>query len=361
MKEKLRNIFLYGGVEKSEFDLVLGEINRANRLLVNVVSGFAAALSAVLFLLSFGYSGLSMNRSVYGVGFLISIAVLALSVFLSESYPKITGILVHFSIVVFYSYGIIIGTITDPSNKSAAFIGLIVLLQVIFTMPPVQTVSITVVCEAIFILMCFQTKTGVILQQDVVNGVIFGALGLASGIVITMKSVKSYVNALHAEEKSRIFEKRSRLDELTGLDNRNAFTRDLGSIPKVCRKSLSCVYIDANGLKTINDNEGHAAGDKMLKGVAGKIHEYFNEDFAYRVGGDEFVIFIPDIKGSALRNVLELFKSDVEEIGYHVAIGCDSQFLNKLSLSELTKNAEARMYKDKSEFYKNTKYERRKQ
>lgn len=359
MKEKIRNVFLYGGVEQEEYNIVLGEITNSNRFFVNAVSGTAAVLTTALFLLSFVISGFSINRLVYGVGSLISIGVLLISVFYSKRNTRIIGALIHLSIVIFYSYGIIIGTITDPGDKSAAYVGLIVLLQVIFTMPPVQTILITAFCELAFIIMCFQTKTGVLLEKDIANALIFGFLGTVSGIVITMRNVRSYVNAYRAEEKSRVFEKRSRIDELTGLENRNAFMRDLNAIPKVCRKSLACIYIDANGLKAINDNEGHDSGDRMLKDIGKKIHEYFGEDFAYRVGGDEFVVFIPDIKQSSLQNLTELLRSDIEDEGYHVAIGLDIQLLTKLSLSDLTKNAEMKMYKDKSEFYKNSDHERR--
>lgn len=355
MKEKLRNILLYGGVEEADFNNVLDRIHHSNRIMVNAASGLASALITTLFLLSTVVKGIGMNHFIYGVGSAISIAILMISLFFSPSRPKLTGALVHLSIVVFYSYGILIGTVTDPMGKTVTFMVMLVFLPMLFTTPPAQTLTITTFCEVIFIIRCFMTKDGAVLENDVVDALLFGLLGSISGVIIACTKVKSYVNEYRLEEISRS-------DKLTGMDNRNAYELDLHSIPKACQRSLACVYLDVNGLKTINDTEGHKSGDTMLKRVAEIILQYFGEDFAYRVGGDEFIIFIPDIRDHSLATSIDSIRRDIESNGYHAAIGWDNQrLINGLSLTTLQKNAETRMYKDKADYYKSSEHERRKQ
>ena len=155
----------------------------------------------------------------------------------------------------------------------------------------------------------------------------------------------------------------SRFDKLTGMQNRNAYERDLYDMPQKCRESLTCIYIDVNGLKFLNDNKGHKEGDKMLIAVAGKIRKYFGESRSYRVGGDEFIAFLPDPKWGFLH-----VRFDGSDMGYHVAVGWETYDLERLnddidclSVQVLIEDAEKRMYRKKKDFYDaNQEFDRRK-
>lgn len=352
MMEKLRDVLFYGGVNALDYANVKGKMNRVNRVFVTVVSGLASVLITALFLMSYSIDGIGMNHAVYGLGAGMSILMSIASLLFAEKFPGITTVLIHMSYILFYAYGILIGTVTDPDGKTVTFMVMLVFLPTLFTIPPIQTMSVTLVCVAIFVVRCFQTKSGTVLDNDVVDAILFGFLGSISGVLIVCMKVKSYVNEYQLREVSRT-------DKLTGMENRNAYELDLHVIPKTCQESLACIYIDVNGLKTVNDNQGHKAGDKMLITVAKIILKYFSDCHAYRIGGDEFVIFVPDMKPHALANCVELLKRDIEGSDYHVAIGWDCQNINELSLSSLTKNAESKMYRDKYLYYKDSEHERR--
>ncbi len=352
MKEKLKDVLLYGGVSALDYNNVQERVNRVNRIFVNVVSGLASVLVTALFLMSYSIEGIGMNHVVYGLGALMSAIMLGCSLLFGERFPKLTAALVHLSYVIFYTYGIMIGTITDPGGKTVTFMVMLVFLPTLFTIPPIQMLSITSVCEVVFIYLCFQTKTGTVLDNDVVDAILFGFLGSISGVLIACMKIKLYVNEHHLKEVSRT-------DKLTGLENRNAYELDLYAIPRECKKSLACVYIDVNGLKTVNDNQGHKAGDKMLVTVAQIILKYFGDYHTYRLGGDEFVVFVPDIKSHVLASHIDMMKCEIEENKYHVAVGWDKQCINELSLTSLQKNAELKMYQDKSLYYKDSEHERR--
>lgn len=87
------------------------------------------------------------------------------------------------------------------------------------------------------------------------------------------------------------------LDPLTGLLNRRALLRDLeGEIGRASRSGVGfcVVFLDVDGLKTVNDGEGHRAGDVVLVRLAESLLGVLRRgDSAYRIGGDEFVLVLP--------------------------------------------------------------------
>lgn len=88
------------------------------------------------------------------------------------------------------------------------------------------------------------------------------------------------------------------VDALTGLLNRRALERDLrreaGRAARHHRR-FSLMVIDLDGLKKVNDTQGHLAGDAYLKSMAQALRNALRiGDSAYRIGGDEFVVLLPE-------------------------------------------------------------------
>jgi diguanylate cyclase (GGDEF)-like protein len=114
------------------------------------------------------------------------------------------------------------------------------------------------------------------------------------------------VKATHAELKERNQQLESMLhhvealaitDPLTGLFNRRRFADVLKrefAVTKRYKNTLSCLMIDLDHFKHINDRYGHDAGDLVLKEVARKIQETLREvDVPARYGGEEFAVLLP--------------------------------------------------------------------
>lgn len=97
-------------------------------------------------------------------------------------------------------------------------------------------------------------------------------------------------------------------DPLTGLLNRRAFERDIESEIARSRRyghALSVIVIDLDGLKAVNDEKGHAAGDERLRSLGRALCDCLRStDRAYRVGGDEFVVLLPDTGKAVIRSVV---------------------------------------------------------
>lgn len=118
---------------------------------------------------------------------------------------------------------------------------------------------------------------------------------------------------LRVRERERRLERRTRelrtaalADPLTGLGNRRAFEDTLSrEWARAERRAtpLALLVADVDWFKSVNDSFGHAAGDRVLKAVAGAITGSVREgDQAFRFGGEEFAILIPDAtRLSALR------------------------------------------------------------
>lgn len=101
-----------------------------------------------------------------------------------------------------------------------------------------------------------------------------------------------------AEQKLRIaeLEELSMTDELTGLANRRGlvdFLRRILASARRYREEGVIAYLDLDDFKTINDEHGHEAGDRLLRQVAAFLTRNLRDsDFVARVGGDEFVIVL---------------------------------------------------------------------
>lgn len=111
-------------------------------------------------------------------------------------------------------------------------------------------------------------------------------------------------------------------DSLTGLYNRRYLTAHLdGQIGRVERggKSLSMIMFDIDFFKRVNDSHGHAAGDSVLKELAERVSGNLRSfDTVARMGGEEFVIVMPDTNVGIACAVAERLRQDIENNGFTV-------------------------------------------
>jgi len=102
-----------------------------------------------------------------------------------------------------------------------------------------------------------------------------------------------------ADLRARMHEMRQQayIDPLTGIGNRAAYERATDALKARMGKenvSFTLVVLDLNGLKTVNDTDGHEAGDMFIRDAARAISSVFGEGRSYRFGGDEFAAILED-------------------------------------------------------------------
>jgi diguanylate cyclase (GGDEF)-like protein len=98
------------------------------------------------------------------------------------------------------------------------------------------------------------------------------------------------------------------LDQLTGLYNRRSGEQRLAEeISRATRydRALTLILLDLDSLKKINDELGHSAGDSVLQNFANRMQRAIRgSDSAVRLGGDEFMLILPECKLEEVRHVL---------------------------------------------------------
>ncbi len=143
----------------------------------------------------------------------------------------------------------------------------------------------------------------------------------------------------------------SYFDTLTSFYNRNRYMADTQALA-AHEGSVGIVYLDINGLKDINDQQGHSAGDKLLVACTQQMREVFQGADFYRIGGDEFVIICTDSSQASFEErVSELQRRFGANGHLHVAIGAQWAAQTK-DVQQLIASADAQMYEDKKEFYR---------
>jgi diguanylate cyclase (GGDEF)-like protein len=148
-------------------------------------------------------------------------------------------------------------------------------------------------------------------------------------------------------------------DDLTNLYNRRGFlragTRLLSAVSRDKRGAL-LFYIDVDGLKSINDSAGHAAGDSMLTRTAQVLRAVFRDsDVLGRLGGDEFAALAPATYPNACNLILQRLQDAVAadnrsrvESTLSLSVGSAGFNPGKPSLiSDLLRKADMAMYENK--------------
>jgi diguanylate cyclase (GGDEF)-like protein len=145
-------------------------------------------------------------------------------------------------------------------------------------------------------------------------GAVFFEMTIAVGIIIFLFETSQ--SRLHAEvrqlqDDEERFQEQGVRDPLTGLYNRNHFNdvirRETANVRRY-GTPLSVLLADLDRFKQINDIQGHAAGDEVLKFVASYLTDQVREnDYVFRWGGDEFLILLPRTdEGSAAAKAVEI-------------------------------------------------------
>lgn len=123
----------------------------------------------------------------------------------------------------------------------------------------------------------------------------------------------AFTNLTERKELENHLKYLSQYDQLTQLHNRTFFNEEIKRLQAKRVQPLACIYMDLNGLKTLNDVQGHHHGDLLIKRFATVLIDAIqNTQYsASRVGGDEFVILMPYSTEYDAQNLLSLIETRI--------------------------------------------------
>jgi diguanylate cyclase (GGDEF)-like protein len=193
---------------------------------------------------------------------------------------------------------------------------------------------------------------GAVNDRDWTQALLVAMVGLTTLVLrgALMRSVSASRSKGHAAAHAR-----SGLDPLTGLQTRQAFEERLADmmVERGGKRRLALLFIDLDGFKPVNDTYGHSVGDDVLRQVGKRLEKIGRAgDLVARVGGDEFLMLIADVKSEAMaasvaKRIIEVLRQiyvvDQREIGISCSIGV-AFHPGADSLAKLVGRADAAMY-----------------
>lgn len=354
LKDQLRDLFLYGGADSYTYRKVYDEITASNRRNLSVFTLIATWGMVVMLIASLFDETLVKNRVSYLVCLIISMALYLIA----ERARKASSVVIYACMYTFVAlllaFGIALGTFVEPNEVSVSFPILLFAVPLFFTDIPFRMNIASVLGIIAYTCAAMVTQDRVMLGYNMSNILPYGAISIILCDYMTVIKVRRY--ALEDENRYLI-----ESDQLTGLLNRHCYEQHLAQLRKlgIHDGCLMCAF-DLNGLKMVNDNLGHHAGDELLRGAANCIQGVFGRyGRCYRVGGDEFMAILDTAAPAQeeLREELEnrcaCFKGTYVS-GLSISVGMVRATAGS-SVSDMIKQADKAMYEDKALYYQRTK------
>nr|WP_283108236.1 GGDEF domain-containing protein [Shewanella electrodiphila] len=162
-------------------------------------------------------------------------------------------------------------------------------------------------------------------------------------------------------QSRRFFKRRSQTDYMTGISNRR-YTMEQGNklfaLAKKRNEPLAVIIFDIDKFKIINDTYGHAVGDLAIKATASKARHWFKKsDILGRIGGEEFLLILPNTDLDQAVEVAERLRISIEQhqfkfnditLEFTISLGVSIKHDDSDNLAQMIKAADAGLYKAKN-------------
>ncbi len=209
----------------------------------------------------------------------------------------------------------------------------------------------------------YRIHFGTNLELKILSGPVF--IGIIFGTIIGILSIKrtEYLEKRIKEKTKELEHYLSKLEPFASMDDMtNIYNRRIGlemlenhfNLSKRHKNSLSICFVDINRLKYVNDNFGHATGDKLIKDISDMIKSSIREsDIVSRMGGDEFLIIFPECDADGASKVMKRLTEKIREYNessqrnYMASVSFGiSEFsgCNDRTMEELLVEADNKMY-----------------
>ncbi len=281
---KLRNYFCYCGIEKEEYNELKKDAYISNFRVWKMLHILMAVVFALLFATSLFVRMMGSNRTFYLIALIYSMAAVFLFCVLKQD-SLIAQLVIYLSISLLFLFG---GFITEnkPDVPANTFVALLLITPMFMIDKPYFMAFELCTASVIFLAWMYTVKPYDVWRYDLINVIIYTVIGVFLHIISNSIRIREFV-------LTRKINIQKDTDELTGLKNKGAITREINEFLTDESGRGIMLLLDVDRFKSINDTYGHDTGDIVIQQLGEFLRSRFTGDeIVGRFGGDEFIVFI---------------------------------------------------------------------
>ena len=349
--KKIRNYFFYCGIEREEYRAIKRDAYISNFVIWRSLHFLMAATFFVLYFVSLNTNVVRHNALLYLIGAIYSVVVIILFFILKKD-SLIAQFIIYISISLLFIFGGFI-SYHQPNVPAATFIAFLLITPLFMIDKPFFMAIELSVVAAIFLIYMHGVKPENIWNIDLVNVSTFTVVGIFFNVIANSIRIKEFV-------LTRKIKIQKDTDELTGLKNKGALTREINKYLQDKTNTKGIMFmLDIDKFKKINDTYGHDIGDSVITQLGDFLDNTFTgNEIVGRFGGDEFIVFIKNSDDLTAANkkaseiiagAAEKIRIPVEDEKVSVSIGVAIYQGIENNYSELFKKADIALYEAKAD------------
>ena len=281
----VRNYLLYCGIEKEEYNQVKKAAYVSNFRVWRILHCMMIALFAALAVCSRFAGPMAGNGTLYLYG--LGYSVVSTCVFFLAAEDSVFAQLwIYLTVSLLFLFSAFISQ-NHPQYPATTFIVLLLITPMFMIDKPFFMGIELAAASAVFLVWMRGVKPPDVWQMDTGNTAVFAAVGFFLHVIANSIRIKEFT-------LTRKINIQKDTDDLTGLKNKGALTREINAYLDDGTKDSGILFIlDVDGFKQINDAYGHDVGDEVIAQLGAFLGRYFPDDgIVGRFGGDEFVFFV---------------------------------------------------------------------
>lgn len=341
------NNLLYGGINKESLEDIKESIRSLNHK-----SALTFSLVSAVYLLLMACLQFSKTHSIHGLCalytfYMVIFFIIALSLWIIPKYSQESIMPLTYLFMICVYIALIRISMTRPSQLAISFIIVLVAMPTIISDVPIRLITLTIGASVAYLISAYLFKESQVALEDFWNIVTFTFISITMTYYMMLLRFKSYVEGI----KMSFYGEN---DVLTNIKNRNKYERDLLILQDDPPEVLTCIYVDADGLHTLNNEYGHDEGDRMLQSISDHLRFHFKGNNVYRLGGDEFLVIILNNEIDLYETIMHEIQLDLNQHNWHISYGISSTN-GQYPIKATIKKAEALMYHYKRSYYRSHK------
>ncbi len=348
-KQSLWKRFCNCGYEEPIYQNYKEEITLQNKRMVRTTSLIGSIIMSLLTVVSLFLPDVSKVLPLYAFTAVMFIIICIVANKVADAKGMVTLVCNYAFLAAAFLFAIGLDIIQKSVTATTVCVLLVALPLLIVDVPWRESLYFLIIAA------CFMYESMYIKQSpkasvDILNACVFYVVGIFLGY-------KHNQMMLRNMKGQRLLEKQRDTDMLTSLYNKAAIQRKAEAYLKQYGAKASIFVMDMDNFKYVNDTYGHHAGDEILAAIGQLLTKLFrSSDIISRFGGDEFVIFLPEINDreilkkraqQVLEGVKDIRISADKEYRAHVCMGIATCPEDGMEYEQLFRNADTAMYQVK--------------